>query len=165
MRHDKGSIFVVEDDRYQREIIKTILAKEGFYVETADMGKKAIELLKNGTFDVILTDLRLPDIDGTEVLKEVKAFNRPSHVIIITACGSIPSAIEATKLGAFYYLEKPFEKDQLLLIVQNALNQIKLLKDNIMLKDELRDRFHPDNIVGSHGSMEELYKIVQKVAP
>ncbi|MBP1747049.1 MAG: sigma-54-dependent transcriptional response regulator, partial [Deltaproteobacteria bacterium] len=65
MRDDKGSILVVEDDRYQREIIKTILAKEGFYVETADTGKKAIELLKNGTFDVILTDLRLPDIDGT----------------------------------------------------------------------------------------------------
>jgi len=112
MRHDKGSVLVVEDDRYQREIIKTILVKEGFYVETADTVNKAITILKNGTFDVILTDLRLPDGDGTEVLKEVKALNRPTHVIIITAYGSIPSAIEATKLGAFYYLEKPFEKDQ-----------------------------------------------------
>ena len=165
MRDDKGSILVVEDDRYQREIIKTILAKEGFYVETADTGKKAIELLKNGTFDVILTDLRLPDIDGTEVLKEVKAFNRPSHVIIITAYGSIPSAIEATKLGAFYYLEKPFEKDQLLLVINNAANQVKLLKDNIMLKDQLADRFQLDNIIGVHGRMDELYKVVGKVAP
>ena len=165
MRDDKGSILVVEDDRYQREIIKTILAKEGFYVETADTGKKAIELLKNGTFDVILTDLRLPDIDGTEVLKEVKAFNRPSHVIIITAYGSIPSAIEATKLGAFYYLEKPFEKDQLLLVINNAVNQVRLLKDNIMLKDQLADRFQLDNIIGVHGRMDELYKVVGKVAP
>jgi DNA-binding NtrC family response regulator len=165
MRHDKGSVFVVEDDRHQREIIKTILAKEGFYVETADTGKKAIEMLKNGTFDVILTDLRLPDIDGTEVLKEVKILNLPSHVIIITAYGSIPSAIEATKLGAFYYLEKPFEKDQLLLVVNNASNQARLLKDNIMLKDQLADRFHLDNIVGVHGRMEELYKVVVKVAP
>ncbi len=165
MRHDKGSILVVEDDRYQREIIKTILAKEGFYVETADTGKKAIEVLKNGTFDVILTDLRLPDIDGTEVLKEVKAFNRLSHVIIITAYGSIPSAIEATKLGAFYYLEKPFEKDQLLLVINNAVSQVKLLKDNIMLKDQLADRFHLDNITGVHGRMEELFKVVRKVAP
>ena len=165
MKHDKGSIFVVEDDRHQREIIKTILAKEGFYVETADSGKKAIEMLKNGTFDVILTDLRLPDIDGTEVLKEVKILNLPSHVIIITAYGSIPSAIEATKLGAFYYLEKPFEKDQLLLVVNNAVNQARLLKDNIMLKDQLADRFQLDNIIGVHGRMEELFKVVGKVAP
>jgi len=110
MRHDKGSVLVVEDDRYQREIIKTILAKEGFYVETTDTGKKAIDSLKSGTFDVILTDLRLPDIDGTEVLKEAKSFNRPNHVIIITAYGSIPSAIEATKLGAFYYLKNLLKK-------------------------------------------------------
>lgn len=165
MKHDKGSVFVVEDDRHQREIIKTILAKEGFYVETAETGKKAIEMLKNGTFDVILTDLRLPDIDGTEVLKEVKALNLPSHVIIITAYGSIPSAIEATKLGAFYYLEKPFEKDQLLLVVNNAANQARLLKDNIMLKDQLADRFHLDNIVGVHGRMEILFNAVGKVAP
>jgi DNA-binding NtrC family response regulator len=165
VKHDKGSIFVVEDDRHQREIIKTILAKEGFYVETADTGKKAIEMLKDGTFDVILTDLRLPDIDGTEVLKEVKTLNLPSHVIIITAYGSIPSAVEATKLGAFYYLEKPFEKDQLLLVVNNAANQARLLKDNIMLKDQLADRFHLDNIIGVHGRMEKLFNIVGKVAP
>lgn len=165
MKSDKGSICVVEDDRHQREIIKTILSKEGFYVEAADTGKKAIETLKNGSFDVILTDLRLPDIDGTEILKEAKALNLPSHVIIITAYGSIPSAVEATKLGAFYYLEKPLEKDQLLLVINNAMNQTKLLKDNIMLKDQLLDRFHLDNIVGVHGRMEELFKIVGKVAP
>lgn len=145
--------------------MKTILTKEGFYVETADTGKKAIEILKNGTYDVILTDLRLPDIDGTEVLKEVKALNRPSHVIIITAYGSIPSAIEATKLGAFYYLQKPFEKDQLLLVINNAVNQVRLLQDNIMLKDQLADRFQLENIVGVHGRMEELFRVVRKVAP
>jgi len=165
MKHDKGIILVVEDDANQRNIIKTILSKEGYYVEGADCGKKAVEILKTGKFDLVLTDLRLPDIDGTEVLREVRALGRACHVIIITAFGSIPSAIEATKLGAFYYLEKPLEKDQLLLVVQNALNQTKLLKDNIMLKDQLRDRFHLNNIVGVHGSMEELYKIVQKVAP
>jgi DNA-binding NtrC family response regulator len=165
MKHDKGIILVVEDDKNQRDIIKTILSKEGFYVEVADCGKKAVEILKAGKFDLVLTDLRLPDIDGTEVLREVRALERTCHVIIITAFGSIPSAIEATKLGAFYYLEKPLEKDQLLLVINNAINQVRLLKDNIMLKDQLRDRFHLDNIVGDHGSMEELYKIVKKVAP
>ncbi len=161
----KGAILVVEDDRNQRGIIKTILSKEGFYVEAADCGKKAVDILKNGNFDVILTDLKLPDIDGTEVLREVRALGRTCHVIIMTAFGSIPSAVEATKLGAFYYLEKPLEKDQLLLVITNAMNQVKLLKDNIMLKDQLRDRFHIDNIVGAHGAMEELYKIVRRVAP
>jgi DNA-binding NtrC family response regulator len=166
MRDDtKGTILVVEDDRNQRGIIKTILSKEGFYVEAADCGKKAVDILKNGSFDVVLTDLKLPDIDGTEVLREVRALGRTCHVIIMTAFGSIPSAVEATKLGAFYYLEKPLEKDQLLLVITNAMNQVKLLKDNIMLKDQLRDRFHIDNIVGAHGAMEELYKIVRRVAP
>jgi len=162
---NKGTILVVEDDRNQREIIRTILSKGGFYVEAADCGRKAVDVLKNGNFDIVLTDLRLPDIDGTEVLREAKALERPCHVIIVTAFGSIPSAVEATKLGAFYYLEKPLEKDQLLLVINNAMNQVKLLKDNIMLKDQLHDRFHIDNIVGAHGAMEELYKIVKKVAP
>jgi DNA-binding NtrC family response regulator len=165
MKHEKGVILIVEDDQFQREIIRTILMKEGFYVEAADCGKKALGLIKESTFDVILTDLRLPDIDGTEILKEVKSANIPSPVIIITAFGSIPSAVEATKLGAFYYLEKPFEKDQLVLVVQNAMNQVRLAKDNIMLKSQLEDRFHLENIVGAHGKMEELFKIVRKAAP
>ncbi|MHB8111676.1 MAG: sigma-54-dependent transcriptional regulator [Syntrophorhabdaceae bacterium] len=162
---NKGTILVVEDDRNQREIVKMILSKEGFYVEAADCGRKAVEILKNGNFDIVLSDLKLPDIDGTEVLREARALGRPCHIIIVTAFGSIPSAVEATKLGAFYYLEKPLEKDHLLLVINNAMNQVKLLKDNIMLKDQLRDRFHIDNIVGAHGAMEELYKIVRKVAP
>jgi DNA-binding NtrC family response regulator len=165
MKHDKGNILVVEDDNNQRGIIKTILMKEGFFVEDVDLGRRAIDLLKTNSFDVVLTDLRLPDVDGTEVIREVKALNKICHVIVITAFGSIPSAIEATKLGAFYYLEKPFEKDQLLLVINNAMNQSKLLKDNIMLKDQLFDRFTLDNIVGAHGRMEELYKVVRKVAP
>jgi DNA-binding NtrC family response regulator len=165
MKHDKGVILVVEDDRFQREIIKTILTKEGFYVEDADCGRKALELLKASNFDVIITDLKLPDIDGTEVLKEVKASKKTSHVIIVTAFGSIPSAIEATKLGAFHYLEKPLEKDHLLMVVHNAISQVKLLKDNIMLKDQLLDRFNLENIIGDHGKMAELFKIVMKAGP
>jgi DNA-binding NtrC family response regulator len=165
MKYEKGSILVVEDDDNQREIVKTILRKENFYVEGAGTGKRAVEMLKGGSFDVVLTDLRLPDLEGTEVLRECKSMSLPCHVIIMTAYGSIPSAIEATKLGAFYYLEKPVEKDQLLLIIQNAMNQVKLLKDNIMLKDQLLDRFHIENIVGVHGRMEELFRIVRKVAP
>ncbi len=165
MKHDARTVLVVEDDHNQRDIIKTILVKEGYYVEDVGTGGKAIELLKSGSFDVVLTDLRLPDMDGTEILKEVKSQNRPCHVIIVTAFGSIPSAVEATRLGAFHYLEKPFEKDQLLLVLQNAVDQVRLLKDNIMLKDQLVDKFQLDNIVSDHGSMHELFKIVRKVAP
>ncbi|HOJ43069.1 MAG TPA: sigma-54 dependent transcriptional regulator, partial [Syntrophorhabdaceae bacterium] len=163
--NNSGNILLVEDDHNQREIIKTILKKEGYYVEDADTGKKALDLLKGNAFDVVLTDLRLPDIDGTNILKEVKNQNSISQVIIITAFGSIPSAVEATKLGAFYYLEKPFEKDQLLLVIKNAMNQVELLRDNIMLKDQLTSKFQLDNIIGAHKRMEELYKIVKRVAP
>jgi len=165
MKFNTGTILLVEDDNHQRGIIKTILTKEGFFVEDVDCGKKAIEQIKASSFDLVVTDLRLPDIDGTEVIKEVKRLDMACHVIIITAFGSIPSAIEATKLGAFYYLEKPFEKDQLLIIINNAMNQVRLLKDNIMLQDQLHEKFSLDNVVGVHGRMEELYKIVKKVAP
>ncbi len=165
MQSHKGTVLVVEDDANQRSIVTTILAKDGFYVEDAGTGKKALELAKNGAFEVVLTDLRLPDIEGTEILKEVKSQNRPCHVIMMTAYGSIPSAIEATKLGAFHYFEKPLEKDQLLLVMNNAINQVKLLKDNMMLKDQLFDKFHLDNIIGDHGSMHALFAIVRKVAP
>jgi DNA-binding NtrC family response regulator len=145
VKNNKGKILLVEDDKNQRGIIKSILTKEGFFVEDAGTGRAGIDLLRLSPFDVVLTDLRLPDMEGTEILKEVRAQNRPCHVIIITAYGSIPSAIEATKLGAFYYLEKPLEKDQLLLVLQNALNQVMLLKDNLMLKDQLQgDSTGPD---------------------
>jgi two-component system response regulator PilR (NtrC family) len=165
VKGSKGNILVVEDDKNQRGIIRTILMKEGFYVEDVGTGRAAADLLMRGPFDLVLTDLKLPDVEGTEVLKEVRAQNRPCHVIIITAYGSIPSAIEATKMGAFYYLEKPFEKDQLLLVVQNALDQVRLLKDNIMLKDQVQGKYQLENIVGSHGRMEELFRTVAKVAP
>lgn len=165
MKSDRGTILVVEDDKHQRDIIKTILVKEGFYVEDVGTGKQALQLIKNSSFDVVLSDLRLPDLEGTEILKEVKSQNRSCHVVIVTAYGSIPSAIEATRLGAFHYLEKPLEKDQLLLVITNAMNQVKLLRDNLMLKDQLFDKFHLDNIVGDHGSMHSLFGIVRKVAP
>ena len=165
MKSNKGTILVVEDDTHQRGIVKTILAKDGFYVEDAGVGKEALHLLESTSFDVVLTDLRLPDIEGTEILKEVRSQNRPCHVIVMTAYGSIPSAIEATKLGAFHYLEKPFEKDQLLLVINNAMNQVRLLRDNLMLKDQLYDKFHLDNIIGDHGSMRALFSIVRKAAP
>ena len=165
MKSNKGTILVVEDDTHQRGIVKTILAKDGFYVEDVGMGKEALDLLESTSFDVVLTDLRLPDIEGTEILKEVRSQNRPCHVIVMTAYGSIPSAIEATKLGAFHYLEKPFEKDQLLLVINNAMNQVRLLRDNLMLKDQLYDKFHLDNIIGDHGSMRALFSIVRKAAP
>ena len=126
MRPHKGTVLVVEDDANQRGIVRTILAKEGFYVEDVETGRAALDLVKNTSFDVVLTDLRLPDIEGTEILKEVKSQNLPCHVIIMTAFGSIPSAIEATKLGAFHYLEKPLEKDHLLLVVHNAMSQVAL---------------------------------------
>ena len=165
MKPHKGTILVVEDDMNQRSIVKTILAKDGFYVEDAGTGKKALELLKSTSFDLVLTDLRLPDLEGTEILKEVKAQNRPCHVIMMTAYGSIPSAIESTKLGAFHYLEKPLEKDHLLLVLNNAMVQVGLLRDNLMLKDQLFDKFHLDNIVGDHGSMRAVFSVVRKAAP
>jgi DNA-binding NtrC family response regulator len=165
MPPSKGTILIVEDDANQRGIVKTILDKDGFYVEDVATVREALDLVKDNHFDMVITDLRLPDGDGTEVLREIKQQNLPCHVVVMTAFGSIPSAIEATKLGAFHYLEKPFEKDQLLLVTNNAMNQVSLLRDNLMLKDQLFSKFHLDNIIGDHGKMHALFSLVKKVAP
>ncbi|MCS7281486.1 MAG: sigma-54 dependent transcriptional regulator [Desulfobacterota bacterium] len=161
----KAKILLVEDDPKQRQIIKTILLKEGFYVEDVGEGKKAIEMIKENGFDLVITDLKLPDIDGIEVVKVAKMEKAPCHVIIITAYGSIPSAVEATKMGAFYYLEKPFDKGELLIHVNNAISQVRLAKDNILLKTQLKEKFSLDNIVGEHQKMQELFRLVKKIAP
>jgi DNA-binding NtrC family response regulator len=165
MPSNKGTILIVEDDANQRGIVKTILDKDGFYVEDVATLRKALDMVKENPFDLVVTDLRLPDGEGTEILKEIRQQGLPCHVVVMTAFGSIPSAIEATKLGAFHYLEKPFEKDQLLLVVNNAMNQVALLRDNLMLKDQLFSKFQLDNIAGDHGKMHALFSLVKKVAP
>lgn len=161
---NKGNILVVDDEKSQREILKAILEDEGYVVQTAGSGREALRLSKSTTPDLILTDLKMPDMDGMSLLNSFMKYSHSSPVIMMTAYGTINSAVEAMKNGAFDYLTKPLEKDELLITVKRAFEKVNLENENRALRQELEERFRIDGIVGSHGSMQEIFKLIKKVS-
>jgi DNA-binding NtrC family response regulator len=160
----KARILVVDDERHQRDILKVILDGEGYEVATAGNARQALEQARDGGFDLVLTDLKMPDQSGIELMSELLRTQPGLCVVLMTAHGSIDSAVEAMRQGAFDYLTKPLDREQILLVVKRALERTRLVRENRMLQEQLRDRFHLDNIVGAHGSMHDVFRIVHKVA-
>ncbi len=160
----RGRIRVVDDERHQREILETILQSEGYETASARNGRHALQVAREQPFDVVLTDLKMPDLDGIALLQELGRSQPTACVVLMTAHGTIDSAVEAMRKGAFDYLTKPLDKDVLLVVVGRALERTRLLRENRMLQEQLRDRFRIENIVGAHGSMQDVFRIVHKVA-
>jgi DNA-binding NtrC family response regulator len=160
----KGRILVVDDEQHQRDILQMILESEGYETVTAGNGRNALQLLHDDTFDVVLTDLKMPDISGIELLTDVLRSQPWLCVVLMTAHGSIDSAVDAMRKGAFDYLTKPLEKDEMLVVVGRAMERSRLVRENRMLQEQLRDRFRIESIVGAHGSMQDVFRIVHKVA-
>jgi DNA-binding NtrC family response regulator len=159
-----GRILVVDDEPHQRDILRLILEAEGHEVTLAATGRQAIRLARQEPFDVVLTDLKMPDAGGIAVLEDVLAAQPGSCVILMTAHGSIDSAVDAMRKGAFDYLTKPLERDELVLVLARALERGRLVRENRLLQEQLRERFRLENIVGAHGSMQDVFRIVHKVA-
>ena len=161
----KGSVLVVDDERPQREILKLILEDENYEVHTSSNGKEALKILKEYKPCVILTDLKMPGIDGMELLETIPQDDlQPSVVIMMTAHGTISSAVEAMKRGAFDYLTKPLDKEELVVVVKKAIERVRLLRENYLLKQELMQHSGIDNVIGASGGMEEVFRIVKKIA-
>jgi DNA-binding NtrC family response regulator len=160
----KGRVLVVDDERPQRDILQMILEAEGYETSAASNGRQALHAAGAEGFDVVLTDLKMPDMDGIELLDALPRQPGGPCVILMTAHGTIDSAVDAMRKGAFDYLTKPLEKDELLLVVRRALERSHLVRENRMLHEQLRDRFRLDNIVGAHGSMQDVFRVVHKVA-
>ncbi|MBI3353929.1 MAG: sigma-54-dependent Fis family transcriptional regulator, partial [Nitrospirae bacterium] len=161
---EQGSILVVDDEKSQRDILETILEDEGYDVEVSSNTSNALDLIKKMDFDIVLTDLKMPGSDGLDLLQKIINKNNLSCVVIMTAHGTIDTAVEAMKKGAFDYLTKPLERDELLLCLKRAFEKIRLVRENILLHQQLEDRFKIDNMIGSHGKMQEVFKIIKKVA-
>ena len=160
----KGRVLVVDDERPQRDILQMILESEGYETTAAGNGRQALQAARSGPFDVVLTDLKMPDMTGIELLSELLAAQPGLCVTLMTAHGTIDSAVEAMKKGAFDYLTKPLEKDEVLLVLRRAMERSHLVRENRMLREQLRERFRVRNIVGAHGSMQDVFRIVHKVA-
>jgi len=162
---DLDRVLVVDDESRQLEILKTILGREGLEVETASTAEGALALLRDAPAAVILTDLKLPGRDGINLLEEAARLAPQSCVIIMTAHGSVDTAVEAMKKGAFDYLTKPLVRDTVVLAVRRAMDKARLLRENQSLHEQLLHRFSLGNIIGDHGSMQEVFRMARKVAP
>ncbi|MGE5300672.1 MAG: sigma-54-dependent transcriptional regulator [Acidobacteriota bacterium] len=158
------TILLVEDKDSMAQMLKETLESEGYTVVIARDGQEGIRQVRDGHHDLVLSDLKLPKKDGIEVLKTVKAENQLTPVIVMTAFGTIETAVTAMKEGAFDFITKPFDTDHLLLLIRRALETQRLLTENILLKDELATKFGTPKIIGKSAGIMEVAQKVQKVA-
>jgi two-component system response regulator PilR (NtrC family) len=161
----KDKILVADDEQSMREFLDIMLKKEGYRVSLAANGEEVVKLVEKDIFDLVLMDIRMPRLDGISALKKIKAISPEITVIMITAYASADTAIKAMKEGAYDYITKPFKVEEIKLIIKNALEKKNLQKENILLRQVVRDRYHFENIIGQSSKILDLYKLLEKVAP
>ncbi|MCJ7487425.1 MAG: sigma-54 dependent transcriptional regulator [Candidatus Aminicenantes bacterium] len=161
----KGIIHLIDDEPVIHDVLGQLLTSEGYEVEISASGEEALEKFPSQSFDVILLDLLMPGMDGIEVLRRIKKVDPLAAVIIITAYGSVESAIAAMKIGALDYVQKPFKHDDLLLTIEKAIERKRLQDENVRLKDELRQRYGFANIIGKSQAMKSVFDLVKAAAP
>jgi DNA-binding NtrC family response regulator len=161
----QASVLVVEDNDLERQITVETLREEGFAVDEAAVGKRAMELLQLGSFDVVLTDLMMPGMSGEELLAKVKQQYPATQVVVLTAHGTIDSAVQAMKTGAFYYLTKPTDREALVMTVGKAAELANLQEENRVLRSQVAGKLPVEGIVGQDTTIEEVIRVVRKVAP
>jgi DNA-binding NtrC family response regulator len=156
-------VLIVDDDPGLRESFRLILEDGYELVEAAD-GRQALEIVRNRDIDLVLLDIRLPEMDGIEVLERIKAMDEQIEVVLVTAVKTVRTAVAAMKLGAFDYLTKPFEEDDLLSVVRRALEKRSLEREVVFLRSELARRHEFGEIVGAHVEMQKLFRLIAQVA-
>jgi two-component system response regulator PilR (NtrC family) len=157
-------ILVVDDEPSMREMLGIMLRREGFAVEAAESRARAGTILAQGAVDMVITDVKLPDGDGIEILRHVKSAFPETVVVVMTAFGSTETAVAALKLGAHDYLIKPFDVEELKIVVRNALEKQQLVEENLLLKAEFRVQHGLDRIVGASAPMVKVFDLVRSVA-
>jgi DNA-binding NtrC family response regulator len=158
------TILVVEDDNAMRTMLREALEEDGYVVEAAAGGRAGVERVRQGGIDLVISDVKMPDLDGLDMLREIKAVTPSPHVITITAFGSIDTAIRAVKLGAFDYITKPFDVDQLILSVQKALAERALRSEVARLRDEVTRTYRWGNIIGKSPAMQEVFALIRRLS-
>jgi len=158
-----NKILVVDDEKIIRESLSYILKKEGYEVEDAENGKIAYNILKERSFDLVITDLEMPEMKGTELLEEIIKLNVQTSTIVITAYGSLESAISALRNGASDYILKPVEFDELLIKVKKLFSIKELLIENKILRKELQRDFSVNNIIGKSTAITQIFKMIEAV--
>jgi two-component system response regulator PilR (NtrC family) len=159
-----AKVLVVDDERSMRELLTIVLRREGYSVTLAENGRAAIEQLERERFDLLISDIKMPDMSGVDVLRAAKRIDQDILGIMITAFASADTAIEAMRLGAHDYLSKPFDIDELKIKVRNALEQRHLRQENVLLKRVLGTTHQFGNIVGRSEKMLAVFKLIEQIA-
>jgi two-component system NtrC family response regulator len=160
----KMPILIVDDEKNQREMLEGFLLKQGYGAQAVEDGQKALEYFRGGSFDLVLTDYRMPGMDGVQLLREIKRLNPEGVVVIMTAYGTVSTAVAAMKEGAYDYLTKPIDLDELLILIQRVEREASLGRENRELKEQLRAKFKVDFIISTSRRMEEALNLVGRVA-
>ena len=158
-------ILIVDDEKNYPFVLSAVFEEEGYDTVTASSGVIALEKLKAHDIDLVLTDIKMPGMDGMVLMSHIKAYNPDIPIIMMTAHGTVEKGEEAVRKGAHSYIFKPFQNDQLILSVKIALNMYRMLRQNKRLQKELQTRYHFGNLIGKSKIMQEIFQTIQKVAP
>ena len=158
------SLLIVDDEESVRDSLYNWFIEDGFQVECAENAKEALTRLESGRYDIILADIKMPGMDGLEMHRRIKLLNPESIVIIMTAFASVETAVQALKDGAYDYITKPFDPDDLSHLIRNAARQIEIKAENQVLKDRIVSLDNIEDIVGTSDAMMRVLKEVESVS-
>ena len=162
---EKGRILVADDEESHRIMLRAVLQEEGYEVAGAADGPEAIRVVEQEPFDLVLLDIRMPGMDGVEALTEIRKISPYIPVLMMTAYASVKTAVEALKAGAFDYLIKPLDIDELKILIEKALEHYHLREENLVLRERMGDRFNFSKMIGKSRKMVELFDLLAQVAP
>ncbi len=157
-------IVVIDDEEKMRRVLQMSLSEQGYEVYLAESGEKGIEILKEKDAALVITDMRMPGINGIKVLEKAKEMDQDIPVILMTAYGTIETAVKAMKQGAYDYILKPFELEEMNVLVEKALKHTRIVRENRSLKEEIKGRYEFQNIVGRSRSMQDVFSLISQVA-
>ena len=160
----KERILLVDDEKDLLEWLSVVLEKEGYQVRGTDSPQKALQFYEKEPFDMVITDIRMPEMSGIDLLKKLKNINPEVIVLMITAYASVETAVKALRYGAYDYLNKPFKLDEIKLIIKKAFSQSRILADDKGVQKKLKERYQFANIIGRSDSMKEIFKLIEKVS-
>ncbi|MBT4365759.1 MAG: sigma-54-dependent Fis family transcriptional regulator [Desulfobacterales bacterium] len=165
MMTGKTRILVVDDEAAIRESLKDWLMEDGYEVGLAVNGLEAVSIVEEQNWDIILLDLKMPEMDGIEAMEKIKAVSPDSEIIMMTAFATIDTAVKAIKMGAFDYLVKPFDPDEIELQIKKIVSHNELIMENILLRQQLEEKSQYDEIIGKSDAMQEVFDLISRVAP
>jgi DNA-binding NtrC family response regulator len=157
-------ILIVDDEEHIRKILTIMLSKKGYETQTAQGGKEALEKIRASAFDAVITDMRMSGMDGLELLAAIKDYDPELIVLVVTAFSSVDNAIEAMRKGAYDYISKPFKEDEILLVLEKALERSRILAENRRLKSQIREKYDFSNFIGQSPAMRRVFDLIAKVA-